>query len=134
MPTQRTHQFEVFNRAVPTVKIHKLRIQSTLESLLQHFREMIVFSFAVRVFIKNAVINWDASNAVRPEQANQVDSIDDRTSACPTNAGKQARFSPNTASQVSNRQAPEYRFANQSVFWIPARVFRHRVRDAKAVE
>ena len=38
---------------------------------------MVVFCFAVAVFIKDAVVNRNDSNAVGPEQSNQVDSIDD---------------------------------------------------------
>jgi hypothetical protein len=32
MPAQRTHQFQVLNRARPTVETHQLRIKSALRS------------------------------------------------------------------------------------------------------
>ena len=81
MPTQRAHQFQVFNRSVPTVETNKLRIEAALESCQQHFGKMIVLSFAIAVFIKYAVINWHTPHAVRPEQRDQIDAGDHRTNA-----------------------------------------------------
>ena len=77
MPTQRAHQFQVFNRSVPTVETNKLRIEAALESCQQHFGKMIVLSFAIAVFIKYAVINWHTPHTVGPEQSNEIDAGDD---------------------------------------------------------
>lgn len=77
VPAERATEFQVFNRAVPTIKTNQLRVKSALESLKQHFGEVVVLGFPVAVFIKNAIIYRHAPFAVRPEQGNQVDSVDD---------------------------------------------------------
>jgi hypothetical protein len=73
MPTQRATQFQVFNRPIPAIETHQFGIKPTLESGKQHILKMIVFGFAVRIFVKDAIVNRNAAHAVTPEQGNQVD-------------------------------------------------------------
>ncbi len=134
MPTQRAHQFQVFNRSIPAIETNQLRTKTALGSRQQHLGKVVVLSFAVTVFIKHAIINWDAPFAVRPEQSNQVDAGNDRLllarpMAIDKSVKLRIRFLKGRA-----RREPEYRFANQSVFAPPSRVFRHPVRAFAKVE
>lgn len=73
MPAHCPTQLEVFNRRIPTVETHRFGIKPALEGFKQHLREMVVFRFAVAVFIKDAIIYRDAPLAVGPEQRDQID-------------------------------------------------------------
>ena len=53
-------------------------MKAALEGFDEHFCEMIVFRFAVAVFVKDAIVCRDAPVAVRPQQSYQIDTINDR--------------------------------------------------------
>jgi hypothetical protein len=50
MPPQDAHQFQIFNRPIPIIETNKRRIQTTLESGKQHFREMVVYETNITLF------------------------------------------------------------------------------------
>jgi hypothetical protein len=76
MPAQRATQFQVFNRGIPTIETNKFRVETTRTGTEQHFSKMVILGFAVTVFIKDAIINRNATNPISPQQGNQVDAID----------------------------------------------------------
>ena len=78
MPAQRTTQFQILNRSIPTVEANQFGIKTALKCLKQHLGKMVVLGFSVAVLIKNTVINRDAANTVGPEQSNQIDSINEK--------------------------------------------------------
>ncbi len=78
MPAQRAHQFQIFNRRIPTVETHQLGIKPALIGFEEHFGEMVIFGFAITVFIKHTVIYRHPAHPIRPQQSNQIDALDHR--------------------------------------------------------
>jgi len=52
MPATCANQFEVLNRSIPAIETHQFGIKPALKGGKQHFCEMVIFGFAVAVFIK----------------------------------------------------------------------------------
>ena len=78
MPAQSAAQFQVFKRRIPTVKTNKFRLESAIVRFNKHFRKMVVFGFAVCVFIKDSIIERNRPVAVSPQQTNQIDAENNR--------------------------------------------------------
>ena len=68
MPAQRAHQFQIFNRAIPTVETNQVRIETPLVRRKRHFREMVVFGFTPPCLYQIRD-NQPEHNALRPSRA-----------------------------------------------------------------
>ena len=67
MAAQRATQFQIFKRRISTVKTNQSGRKSASVSFQRHLLKMIVFGFAVGVFIKNSIITRNRPVAISPK-------------------------------------------------------------------
>lgn len=77
LPPERVDAFQVRRPCIPTVKQHKIRLESPVCCRLQHGAEMVVLGEVIAIFVVHPVVNGERTRPIGPDQGNQADPFDD---------------------------------------------------------
>src|SRR3982750_555668 len=72
-PAERANQFQVFKARIPTIKDHARRQKAPLMGRFDHRLEVVVLGQRVLLLVKDAVVTWNMTVAVSPQQSDKVD-------------------------------------------------------------
>jgi hypothetical protein len=76
-PLQVPQQLQILQSRIPTVESHPFGLKTALSSLAYHGAEVIILGQPVMIAIIDPEVTWDRGFAIRSQQRDQIDPLDD---------------------------------------------------------
>ena len=75
MPSFFPDCLKILYTGIPYIKQNKLWKKTTFFCLIQHIKEMVIFSFSVCIYIVNSKVNWNYGFIISPDNGFKIDSV-----------------------------------------------------------